>query len=88
MTLGQKAEHFHEVLRARHIRDPWLVGRCRLRVPGDLSTWEPEDDDNDGQYTAMYLMMESCRYAATGDPEAREHARRAFDSLVLLVCPL
>ena len=84
MTLAEKEAYFRDILMARHIRDPWLVGRCRLKVQGDVSSWEPEDDDNDGQYTAMVLMQESCRYAATGLEEARENAKNAFDALVFL----
>jgi len=84
LTLAQKAERYLEACMARHVRDPGLVEKCRLRVPGDLTTWEPEDDDNDGQYTAMYLAMQSYRFAVTRDPKAREAARRAFGALRFL----
>lgn len=84
MTLEAKAARFLEVCYARHIRAPGLVEKCRLEMWGDLTTWKPRDDDNDGQYTAMYLAMESYRYAATGDPAARERARAAFHALRFL----
>ena len=84
MTLADKAGHFEDVTNARHVRAPGLVELCALEKPGVLSTWKPRDDDNDGQYTAMYLAMESYRYAATKDPEAREAARRAFGALAFL----
>lgn len=84
MTLAEKAEHFHAVTEARHVRDPYIVERCRLAASGDLTTWTPEDDDNDGGYTAMYLAAESFRYAATKDPDALDKARKAFDTLYLL----
>ncbi len=84
MTLAEKAGYFHAVTEARHVRDPYIVERCRLAVPGDLATWTPEDDDNDGGYTAMYLAAESFRYAATQDPDALDKARKAFDTLHLL----
>lgn len=84
MTLEQKARDFQQINAARHVREPYLVEKCRLKMPGDLSTWEPEDDDNDGQYTAMYVAMEAFRYAATKAPEARENAKKAFDALVFL----
>ncbi len=84
MTLAEKADYFQRVCLERHVRAPWLVEHCRLRVPGDISTWEPDDDDNDGQYTAMYLAMESFRYAATRNPEARDNAKKAFDALRFL----
>lgn len=78
LSLAEKARAFHGVLEARHVRPPGIVEKCRLRVPGDLTTWGPEDDDNDGGYTALALAMESFRYAATGDPAALLAARRAL----------
>jgi hypothetical protein len=84
MSLAQKAEFFQEACIKRHVREPWLVEYCRLPVPGDISKWEPGDDDNDGQYTAMYLAMESFRYAVTKAPDARENAKNAFEALRFL----
>ncbi|MCC6728596.1 MAG: regulator [Chthonomonadales bacterium] len=84
MTLAEKAERYRAACMARHVRPPGLVEKCRLRVPGDLATWAPRDDDNDGQYTSMYLAMQSYRYAATRDPEARDAARNAFRALRFL----
>ncbi len=84
MTLADKARHYHGILAARHVREPGLVEKCRLRVPGDVATWEPEDDDNDGGYTAVYLAMESFRYAATKQPEALANAKRTFNALRFL----
>jgi len=83
-TLAEKAEYFQNILEKRHIREPGLVEKCRLKVPGDLDTWEPRDDDNDGQYTSMYLVMESFRYAVTKSDAAKNNARRAFDALKYL----
>jgi hypothetical protein len=84
MTLAQKNDYFHDVLLKRHIRVPWIAGQCRLEKAGDLTTWQPEDDDNDGEYTGNYLAMESFRYATTKSPEAKENARKAFGFLKLL----
>lgn len=84
MTLAQKNDYFHDVLLKRHIRAPWIAGQCRLEKAGDLSTWQPEDDDNDGEYTGNYLAMESFRYAATKSPDAKENAKKAFGFLKLL----
>ncbi|WP_266365832.1 ligand-binding sensor domain-containing protein [Tellurirhabdus rosea] len=84
MTLAQKADFFYDVLMKRHIREPWIAGQCRLPVAGDLTRWEPEDDDNDGEYTGNYLAMEAFRYAVTQRPDAREKAARAFRFLKLL----
>jgi len=84
MTFTEKAAYFHRICEQRHVREPGLVEKCRLKVPGDTTTWEPRDDDNDGQYTSMYLAMESFRYATTHSPVAKANARRAFEALKYL----
>lgn len=84
MTLAQKADIYERVTEARHVRPPGLVGKCRLTVAGSVAAVEPADDDNDGQYTSMYLAMEALRYAVTKDPEARRRAERAFHALRFL----
>jgi len=84
MTLASKQDYFYKILMDRHIREPWIAGQVHLRVPGDLSTWQPEDDDNDGEYTGNYLAMESFRYAATKDEDARVKAKKAFQFLKYL----
>ncbi len=84
MTLSEKAAYYYDICMKRHVRPPYIVEKCRLKIPGDLSSYEPMDDDNDGQYTAMYLVMESYRYAVTKAPDAKEKARKAFDFLKYL----
>ena len=78
ITLAEKAQHYLSICVARHVREPGLVEKCLLETPGDVNTWRPRDDDNDGEYTGMYLAMESFRFAATKDPSAQANARRAF----------
>ncbi len=84
MTLAEKAAYFLAMLRARHIREPGLVGPMVLDTPGDVSKGFIEDDDNDGEHTGMYCAMESMRYAVTKAPDARENARAAFHALMVL----
>ncbi|MCD6200313.1 MAG: hypothetical protein J7K46_00725 [Bacteroidales bacterium] len=84
LTLAQKADYYERLLLRRHVRAPWIVEKCRLTTPGDTAAWEPMDDDNDGQYTGMYLAMESYRYAVTHDPAARENAVKTFHALKFL----
>ncbi len=84
MTLSDKADFFYKKLVPRHVREPWIVGRFKLTIPGDTTSIVPDDDDNDGEYTAMYLAMESFRYATTKDPIAKERAKKAFDFLQYL----
>lgn len=84
MTLQDKAGHYYEICMKRHVRAPWIVEKCRFPDPNDLSVFEPLDDDNDGSYTAFYMVMELLRHAVTGDPTARERADKAMDFLELL----
>jgi streptogramin lyase len=81
MTLAAKQDYFYEILMKRHIREPWIAGQCRLATPGDLTTWQPADDDNDGEFTGNYLAMESFRYAVTKSDDARTKAKKAFHFL-------
>ena len=37
MTLADKARHYQRILRARHVRPPGLVEKCRLEHPGNLA---------------------------------------------------
>ncbi|MHC4728029.1 MAG: ligand-binding sensor domain-containing protein [Planctomycetota bacterium] len=84
MTLLKKADYFLDICLARHVREPYIVEKCLLTTPGDTSNFKPRDDDNDGQYTAMYLAMESFRYAATKDSRAKANAKKAFEALRFL----
>jgi hypothetical protein len=84
MTLAGKEKFFYDVLMSRHIRSPWIAGQCRLVVAGDTTTWTPEDDDNDGEYTSNYLAMECFRYAVTKEEDAHAKALKAFNFLKML----
>jgi hypothetical protein len=84
MTLAGKEKFFYDVLMSRHIRSPWIAGQCRLVVAGDTTTWTPEDDDNDGEYTSNYLTMECFRYAVTKEEDAHAKALKAFNFLKML----
>jgi streptogramin lyase len=84
MTLAEKADYFLDICLTRHVREPYIVEKCLLTTPGDTSNYKPRDDDNDGQYTAMYLAMESFRYASTKDPGAKANAKKAFEALRFL----
>lgn len=83
-TLEEKEAHYRRILEARHIRPPFLVEQCDFTRQGDPSTFQPRDDDNDGQYTSMYLAAEAFRYAVTRSPEAKRNAVSAFHALRFL----
>lgn len=84
MNLSEKEDYFYNVMMRRHVRAPWIVYRVWLDIEGDTASWRPWDDDNDGEYTAIYLSMESLRYAVTKDKDAREKAKKAFHTLKFL----
>jgi len=83
MTLADKSRVFVDRVQARHNR--WgLTATSQLRVPGDLSTNQMMSSDNDGLWTAMYVVAECFRYRVTGEADARENARRGMQALVRL----
>jgi hypothetical protein len=83
MTLAAKAALFEERVRARHDRHG-LVSPSNLRVPGDPSTSQTRDDDNDGLWTSMYAAAECFRYAVTHSPEALANATRSIEAVLFL----
>lgn len=84
MTLAEKAAHYGELVRARHVRKPGLVEMCYLQQPGDLSSYAPTDTDNDGLFTGLYVGAEAFRYAVTGDPQAAANAREGYLAMEFL----
>ncbi len=85
MTLRQKAERFHQAIERFHRRTPYgYVLGVALENPGDTSAFRQSDSDNDGLWTSMYGAAECFRWAVTGEPEARENARKAFEALRFL----
>jgi hypothetical protein len=79
-TLAQKAEHYEQKIRQRHIR----YGFCselRLLKPGDITSAEMIDTDNDGTWSSLYLASQAFRFGATGDESARANAWETFETL-------
>lgn len=89
MTLEQKALYFERVVRERHDREGWVSDSVLTR-PNDISSSQLTDDDNDGQWTEMYLAAESFRYAETHDPDALAAARKSYRAMkrLLTVSPV
>jgi hypothetical protein len=83
MTLAAKAALFEDRVHARHDRHG-LVSPSNLRVPGDLSTNQMRDDDNDGLWTSMYAAAECFRYAVTHSPEALANATKSAEAALFL----
>lgn len=83
MTLAQKAEHFERIVNPRHDRYG-LLGDSHLATPGDLSTSQHVDNDNNGLWTSIYAAAECFRYAVTKSPEALARARKAIEAMLFL----
>ncbi len=84
LSLTDKAKILDDGMYERHNRMGMFSG-AHLTTPGDLSTHVSYDDDNDGQWTGMYLASQSFRYAATKDPEAYARAKEAATALLKLL---
>jgi len=83
LTMAAKAAFFEQRVHARHDRYG-LVAPSALRVPGDISTSQTRDDDNDGLWTSMYAAAECFRYAVTHSGEALTNARRSTEAVLFL----
>jgi hypothetical protein len=85
MTLAEKAEFYEQEIERYIKRTPYgYVAEAPLRKPGDKSTANPQDSDNDGLWTAMYGAGECLAYGATKDPKAKARAKQAFEALRFL----
>ena len=80
MTLAQKAAHYDQKIRRRHLRYG-LISELRLARAGDITSAEMIDTDNDGSWSSYYMASQAFRFAVTDDPEAHRHAWETFDAL-------
>lgn len=80
MSLEAKAAHYEEKIRRRHLRFG-LIAELRLTRPGDPSSAEMIDTDNDGSWSSYYMASQAFRFAVTGDPEAHRHAWETFAAM-------
>lgn len=84
-TLADKAALYEDEISRYVKRTPYgYVAEAPLRTPGDRSTANPQDSDNDGLWTAMYGAGECFGYAATKDPALKARAAQAFEALRFL----
>lgn len=79
-TLAAKADWFHRKIRSRNMRYGFTAER-RLAVPGDLTSSELIDTDNDGGWTSYYIGALGARYAVTHEEETRRQAWESFAAL-------
>lgn len=83
-TYLDKAIYFQKKIRERHIRYG-LLAEVRMKKPGDLTTAEMVDTDNDGLWTSFYLGSLAFRYAVTGDSIAKRYAWESFAAYERLI---
>ena len=84
-TLAEKAEFFEQEIERYIKRTPFgYVAEAYLRKPGDKSSADSQDSDNDGLWTAMYGAGECFSFASTQDPKAKDRAKKAFEALRFL----
>jgi hypothetical protein len=79
-TLAAKADWFHRKIRSRNMRYGFTAER-RLTVPGDLTSSEMIDTDNDGGWTSYYIGALGARYVVTHEEETRRQAWESFAAL-------
>ena len=80
VTLAEKAAHYERKIRQRHMRYG-LCSELRLARPGDVSSAEMIDTDNDGSWSSYYMASQAFHFAATGDRQARSNAWETFGAL-------
>eukprot|EP01102_Stenamoeba_stenopodia_P019004 TRINITY_DN7060_c0_g4_i2.p1 TRINITY_DN7060_c0_g4~~TRINITY_DN7060_c0_g4_i2.p1 ORF type:complete len:802 (-),score=153.57 TRINITY_DN7060_c0_g4_i2:157-2529(-) len=83
ITLADKANILGDIMYPRHDRYG-LVGGCNLQSFGNLSSWTPTTDDNNGLWSGIYLASQCFRYAVTGDPVAKQNAWTTFEAMEFL----
>ena len=79
-TLAAKADWFHRKIRSRNMRYG-LTAERRLLVPGDITSSEMIDTDNDGGWTSYYIGSLGARYAVTHEEDTRRQAWESFAAL-------
>lgn len=80
MTLAEKARWYDHKIRQRHIRYGFCA-ELHLKVPGDPTSAEMIDTDNDGTWSNYYMASQAFRFGATHDEQARRNAWETFEAL-------
>ncbi len=83
-TYFAKSKFFEDKIRERHIRYG-LLAELRMKTPGDLTTAEMVDTDNDGLWTSFYVAALALKHAVTGDALAKRHAWESFAAYERLI---
>lgn len=84
ISLAAKAASLDDGMYSRHNRFGMFC-RNALRVRGELSSFYTFDDDNDGQWTNMYLASQVFRYVVTQSDTAKAIAKEAAVAMLRLL---
>ncbi|HTH47518.1 MAG TPA: hypothetical protein VMB21_08415, partial [Candidatus Limnocylindria bacterium] len=79
-TMAAKADWFHRKIRSRNLRYGFTAER-RMLVPGDITSSEMIDTDNDGGWTSYYIGALGAHYAITHEEVIRQQAWESFAAL-------
>ena len=82
-TIAAKAEIFASYY-PRHLLWHSLVSAVSLASPGDISNPVPYPGDNNGLFAGCNLVIQSLRFATTGDSAAKQAVGEAFSGLYQL----
>jgi hypothetical protein len=91
MTLEDKADYLLRF--GKYFRSPspephpyhgYLVGDVGLKYFGNLSSWIPESNDNNGLWTSVYLAGLCFQYDLLKSPAIKEEAWKYFEGLEFL----
>ncbi len=83
MKFSDKEKILYDGMRTRHNR-MGFYSPCGLKKAGDLTTTYTFDNDNDGQWSGMYLATMCFKYVVTKDESVLNDARETLDALLLL----
>ncbi len=82
MSLLEKAQEFEKIIEKYHVRRGFVAERRVFNF--NMDDGEVHISDNDGLWTGCNVAAESFRYAATGEKEALEKARRGMKAMLFL----
>ncbi len=83
MSLLEKAMYFEEHIRKYNVREGYVLGRVNMEE-GNIDSGHVQITDNDGLWTAKYVVSQCLRYAVTGDETALQNARESQKAMMKL----
>ena len=83
LSLADKAALYEDMIETYHVRRGFVATRTIRNY--DMDDGEVQISDNDGLWTACYTAAQCFRYAVTGEQDARSHAKRGMQAMLLLM---